>query len=598
MENTGERYLPEYDGDWTLEHTHRYMLARELAKGKAVLDIACGDGYGSHMLAEVAESVVGVDIDLPTVQRAKGKYSRNGLTYVQGSAAAIPLADDSVDLVASFETIEHLAEHESMLREIRRVLRSGGLLIMSSPDKYEYSDITGYSNAYHVKELYRDEFVDLLQTQFSHIRMLGQRVIFGSLMCAEDDSPFVSWKKGEPGSRAQGLSNAEYLIALAGDAPLPALPSSVLKTPVEEANRVSELKGELAFANKRIDILEEWQREAREYIGKLEAMNHKLESQKHALHVRHDALDRELQGVYGSLSWRITSPLRSGKAFAKKMLRKIVPERSEEPVTVWPPDVRALKKKLDIQPYTKQSDTPLGVFLHIYYVDLAEELIACLRNLPDSARIHISTDTEEKKAAIQELFDKAGFEGKSEIRVCPNRGWDLAPFLVGFGDVIPRYPLILRLHSKRSCQLDEEIGRCWRGMLFSSLAGSPERVNAIMRAFDKDRKLGMVCPPVVAHNVNSVHFGGNFPTMQTLLAEHGIEVQPDTPIDFPVGSMFWCRSDVLSPWLYERFTYDDFAPTAEDERDGSLAHALERLFIFGCGITGFNWARIEETTEE
>ena len=70
MECTGERYLPEFDGDWTLEHLHRYLLACELAAGKTVLDIACGDGYGSAMMAKHAVEVTGVDIDAPTVERA------------------------------------------------------------------------------------------------------------------------------------------------------------------------------------------------------------------------------------------------------------------------------------------------------------------------------------------------------------------------------------------------------------------------------------------------------------------------------------------------------------------------------------------------
>ena len=213
MECTGERYLPEFDRDWTLEHLHRYLLACELAAGKTVLDIACGDGYGSAMLARYAAQVTGVDIDTPTVERARGKYVADNLRFLQGSATDMPLEDDSVDLVVSFETIEHLTEQDRMLCEIRRVLRPEGFLLISSPDKYEYSDVPGYHNEFHLKELYCQEFEELLQKHFSRHALLGQRVVFGSLIASADARPFLSWSKVEEQSRSEGLAHAVYHIA-------------------------------------------------------------------------------------------------------------------------------------------------------------------------------------------------------------------------------------------------------------------------------------------------------------------------------------------------------------------------------------------------
>ena len=208
MECTGERYLPEFDRDWTLEHLHRYLLACELAAGKTVLDISCGDGYGAAMLARHAAQVTGVDIDTPTVERARGKYVADNLRFLQGSATDIPLDDDSVDLVISFETIEHLMEQDRMLYEIRRVLRPEGFLLISSPDKYEYSDVPGYHNEFHLKELYRQEFEALLQKHFSRHALLGQRVVFGSLIASAETRPFLSWSKVEEQGRTEGLAHA------------------------------------------------------------------------------------------------------------------------------------------------------------------------------------------------------------------------------------------------------------------------------------------------------------------------------------------------------------------------------------------------------
>ena len=102
-----------------------------------VLDIASGEGYGSALLASGATRVTGVDIDPQTVQGATQKYSSNNsnLEFKQGSADNIPLHSGLFDVVVSFETIEHHDNHVEMMREIKRVLKLGGLLIISSPDK-------------------------------------------------------------------------------------------------------------------------------------------------------------------------------------------------------------------------------------------------------------------------------------------------------------------------------------------------------------------------------------------------------------------------------------------------------------------------------
>src|SRR5689334_14207734 len=107
LEWTGERYLPEIGGNIQLEHVHRYLLARDLAHDKRVLDIACGEGYGSDVLATVAAHVVGVDVSPEVIRHAKRQYRRANLEFSVGTCAAIPLADQSVDLVVSYETIEH-----------------------------------------------------------------------------------------------------------------------------------------------------------------------------------------------------------------------------------------------------------------------------------------------------------------------------------------------------------------------------------------------------------------------------------------------------------------------------------------------------------
>ena len=182
IEFTGERFTPECEREIWYEHYHRYAYAKRLVVNKRVLDVASGEGYGSHILAQHAHSVIGVDIDKTSVQHANQKYQNKNLGYIQSSCINMPIEDASIDVAVSFETLEHLAEQQEMLAEINRVLKPDGLLVISTPDKKHYSDATGFSNEFHVKELYQDEFKALLDNHWPEQYWYAQSLSFYSMM--------------------------------------------------------------------------------------------------------------------------------------------------------------------------------------------------------------------------------------------------------------------------------------------------------------------------------------------------------------------------------------------------------------------------------
>lgn len=227
---TGERMTSAASGQIEYEHIHRYLFARELCRGVDVLDIAAGEGYGAALLAQSARSVVGVDLDLAAVEHARATYRRDGLRFLQGDARVIPLPDASVDRVVSFETIEHFFEHEAFLREVRRVLRPGGQLIISSPDRDVYSPLGGHVNPFHVHELSRREFHELLLKHFPHCDLYSQRPLTGSALvvdaqpsAAGDGLDHMTFEKrdAEHIEASAGLPRAFYAVAVASDRPMP-----------------------------------------------------------------------------------------------------------------------------------------------------------------------------------------------------------------------------------------------------------------------------------------------------------------------------------------------------------------------------------------
>lgn len=188
---TGERYMPSISGEIMLEHVHRYLIATKFIKAKRVLDIASGEGYGSQLMAQLASSVIGVDIDPNTVIYSKKKYKNKNLSFLTGSCSQIPIKDNSVDVVVSFETIEHHDEHIEMFEEITRVLDTGGMLILSSPNKLRFEHNKKHQNQFHEKELDRDELVELAHRHFKHVVILEQRVQYGSMIQSSKDSKSI-----------------------------------------------------------------------------------------------------------------------------------------------------------------------------------------------------------------------------------------------------------------------------------------------------------------------------------------------------------------------------------------------------------------------
>ena len=224
---TGERLETFIDAETTLEHLHRYAIAKDLVANKTVLDIACGEGYGASILADAALSVTGVDISKEVINSAKDKYRRSNLSFITGSAARIPCESHQFDVVVSFETIEHHDKHDEMLREIKRVLKPNGLLIISSPDKLHYSEEKNFSNAYHVKELYENEFKEIIKIHFDNSKFYYQRPTYASVLIGDTNEGFIEYEGNYNEINTRQKFCQLYIVGIASDGSLPSIPLSI-----------------------------------------------------------------------------------------------------------------------------------------------------------------------------------------------------------------------------------------------------------------------------------------------------------------------------------------------------------------------------------
>lgn len=161
---------------WWGVHASRYLFAVPMIRGRRVLDIACGTGYGLDILAAEARAVVGVDADW-NAALAAAHGARASRAIVLGDGARLPFPPATFDAITSFETLEHLERRDGFLAELARVLRPGGVCILSTPNANYTQPVDGRpSNPFHVHEYTPQELGDALARRFASVEMLGQEI--------------------------------------------------------------------------------------------------------------------------------------------------------------------------------------------------------------------------------------------------------------------------------------------------------------------------------------------------------------------------------------------------------------------------------------
>jgi len=208
------------------EHLIRYEFAKQFAAGKKVIDIACGSGYGAKILADGgAREVIGIDTDGTAIEMAIKNYSQAKVAYQQGNAESFQIDGEAADLIVSFETIEHLANQDDFLKNLKRNLKQDGYLIISTPNR----DISKNKNPFHVKELNQEEFIAILQKYFQQVCLLKQVNGMATAIMAPNK------QSGEGKIFFTNQGQPEYFIAFCSDRELPSGLNNIIAASINPA---------------------------------------------------------------------------------------------------------------------------------------------------------------------------------------------------------------------------------------------------------------------------------------------------------------------------------------------------------------------------
>lgn len=244
------------------ERQVRYGWAAQLTAGGRVLDAACGGGWGAALLAQHDASVVGVDFSPAAVADARQHYGETA-EFREGDLRSLPFADAAFDHVVCFEALAHVADPGQVVGELHRVLRSGGLLLVSAPNR----DVYPAGNPLHLCEISPEELESMLLTHFANVAVHRQQPYFASLLCGTETLAL-----GDPAAEisprvakiAGGLAGSElHALGVATDGELPPPPSWLALG--EDADRAEQ-----------DTLLREWQQRAIEAEAEAEALKREL----------------------------------------------------------------------------------------------------------------------------------------------------------------------------------------------------------------------------------------------------------------------------------------------------------------------------------
>lgn len=298
-----ERYVPEMRSpEISYEHWHRYLSIIGLVSGKNILDLGCGDGYGTNLIANFAISAIGVDINKDIIRMAQKKYIKSNLRFLVSNVDELGIKGNNIfDIVVAFEIIEHLTVKQQVkfIKEVKRVIKEDGMFIVSTPNKVKFSEERNYKNPYHKKEYKKPEFMSFLQNHFKYVSLFGQKIYPASFIWSDnqfkDHECYIEYKitNDKEGFRfnPQQIKNPMMMIAICSD---------TSNSNIKESNRLNSVC---------IDINETLIKNREEEIKSLKKVLKEKDKIIHQNSEFIDSQERRIAEIYKSKGWKLLSLL-------------------------------------------------------------------------------------------------------------------------------------------------------------------------------------------------------------------------------------------------------------------------------------------------
>ncbi len=322
-----------------------YRFAQRYIQGGTVLDIRCARlDPDVSILAAAAERVVCLTDAGSTRDCSPPRNQAENISYQHSALPRLPDPDEPFDAVVALEVIEKLDQPERLVTEVKRVLKRGGIFVVSTPDKQTHTNDRNYKDPAHTSEMHTLQFRELLEANFEHMRIYRQGIVCGGIFLGSDNlvssMPTETFKISEPENRSGSYPlTTHFNIAVCGDSELPDMGDESLLLLDDERTIFEECEEYLVSLDllreeiKRIENTEvqafrervqsmhrqnTYLKSTNEDLGKekeaLLSEKKALLSEKKTLLSKNEWLTDRLDAMENALTWRIFGPLRRLRA--------------------------------------------------------------------------------------------------------------------------------------------------------------------------------------------------------------------------------------------------------------------------------------------
>jgi predicted HAD superfamily hydrolase/glycosyltransferase involved in cell wall biosynthesis len=302
--------------------------------------------------------------------------------------------------------------------------------------------------------------------------------------------------------------------------------------------------------------------------------------------------ENHLNLMYDSLSWRVTAPFRwlgYQLPFLLKAVQRLFRVQNNFPIQTTINIIHA--QSLDQIAEAATVKGSIGIHLHLFYMELLDEIAGYLKNIPFDYDLYVSVTNSGQVDFVRKTLASLKAVQSCTVKAVPNRGRDVAPLMLTFADQLLNHDFICHIHSKKSLHSGDE-QTLWRKHLFNNLLGRPQIIRKIFGIFNAHSDVGILYPetfnllPYWAHS-----WLQNKTIGRQLSAIFQVDCDFSGYLDAPLGTMFWARTNAIRPFLSSCFSINDF-PEESGQNDGTLAHAFERMLVPVALREGYTFSEI------